>query len=46
MIMKKIELKKLFEKNERNEEELKKVLLMIKNYNIISGLLHKSRIFY
>ena len=41
----KIELKKLFEKNERNEEEFKKVLLMIKNYNIISGCYTKAEYF-
>ena len=41
----KIELKKLFEKNERNEEEFKKVLLMIKNYNIISGCCTKAEYF-
>ncbi len=41
----KVELKKLFEKNERNEEELKRVLLMIKNYNIISGCYIKAEYF-
>ena len=41
----KIELKKLFEKNERNEEEFKKVLLMIKNYNIISDCYTKAEYF-
>ena len=39
------ELKKLFEKNERDEEELKRVLLMIKNYNIISGCYAKAEYF-
>ena len=39
------ELKKLFEKNERNEDELKKVLLMIKNYNIISDCYSKAEYF-
>ena len=41
----KVELKKLFEKDERNEEEFKKVLLMIKNYNIISGCYTKAEYF-
>ena len=41
----KIELKKLFEKDERNEEEFKRVLLMIKNYNIISGCYAKAEYF-
>ena len=41
----KIELKKLFEKDERNEEEFKRVLLMIKNYNIISGCYTKAEYF-
>jgi len=41
----KVELKKLFEKNERNEEEFKKVLLMIKNYNIISSCYLKAEYF-
>ena len=41
----KVELKKLFEKNERNEEELKRVLLMIKNYNIILGCYAKAEYF-
>ena len=39
------ELKKLFEKNQRNEDELKKVLLMIKNYNIISDCYSKAEHF-
>jgi len=39
------ELKKLFEKNQRNEDELKKVLLMIKNYNIISDCYSKAEYF-
>ena len=42
---KKSELKKIFEKNERNEEELKKVLMMIKNYNIISDCYKKAEFF-
>ena len=41
----KVELKKLFEKDERNEEELKRVLLMIKNYNIISCCYTKAEYF-
>ncbi len=41
----KVKLKKLFEKNERNEEEFKKVLLMIKNYNIISACYAKAEYF-
>ena len=41
----KIELKKLFEKDERNEEEFKRVLLIIKNYNIISGCYTKAEYF-
>ena len=41
----KIVLKKLFEKKVRNEEELKKVLLMIKNYNIISDCYAKAEYF-
>ena len=41
----KLELKKIFEKNERNEEELKKVLMMIKNYNIISDCYKKAEFF-
>ena len=39
------ELKKLFEKDQRNEDELKKVLLMIKNYNIISDCYSKAEYF-
>ena len=39
------ELKKFFEKNQRNEDELKKVLLMIKNYNIISDCYSKAEYF-
>ena len=39
------ELKKLFEKNQRNEDELKKVLLMIKNYNIISDCYSRADYF-
>ena len=41
----KTDLKKLFEKNERSEEEFKKVLTMIKNYNIISGCYSKAEYF-
>ncbi len=41
----KIKLKELFEKRERNEEDLKKVLLMIKNYNIISDCYTKAEYF-
>ena len=41
----KVELKKLFEKDERNEEEFKRVLLMIKNYNIILGCYTKAEYF-
>ncbi len=41
----KVELKKLFEKNKRDEEDLKKVLLMIKNYNIISACHTKAEYF-
>ena len=41
----KVELKKLFEENKRNEEDLKKVLLMIKNYNIISACYTKAEYF-
>ena len=41
----KLELKKLFQKNERNEEDFKKVLLMIKNYNIISECYLKAEYF-
>jgi len=41
----KIKLKELFEKKERNEEELKIVLLMIKNYNIISHCYTKAEYF-
>ena len=39
------ELKKLFEKNQRSEEDLKKVLLMIKKYNIISDCYTKAGYF-
>ncbi len=41
----KIKLKELFEKKERNEEDLKKVLQMIKNYNIISECYTKAEYF-
>ena len=44
-VSEKNELKKLFEKSHRNEEELKKVLLMIKNYNIISDCYVKAEYF-
>ena len=44
-IKEKSELKKLFEKNQRNEDELKKVLLMIKNYNIISDCYSRADYF-
>ena len=44
-IKEKSELKKLFEKNQRNEDELKKVLLMIKNYNIISDCYSRAEYF-
>ncbi len=39
------ELKKLFEKNERNEEELKRVLIMIKKYNVIAYCYTKAEYF-
>ena len=38
-------IKKIFEKNDRNEEELKKVLMMIKNYNIIFECYKKAEFF-
>ncbi len=41
----KAELKKLFEKDKRNEDELKKILIMIKNYNIISDCYSKAEYF-
>mgnify|MGYP001278849655 FL=1 len=41
----KADLKNLFEKNERNEEEFKKVLLMIKKYNIINDCYRKAEYF-
>ncbi len=41
----KVQLKNLFEKNNRNEEEFKKVLMMIKNYNIISSCYKKAEYF-
>ena len=41
----KVKLKKLFEKNKRDEEDLKRVLLMIKNYNIISACYTKAEYF-
>jgi len=41
----KVELKKLFEKDERNDEEFKRVLLMIKKYNVISGCYTKAEYF-
>ena len=39
------ELKKFFEKDQRNADDLKKVLLMIKNYNIISDCYSKAEYF-
>ncbi len=41
----KTELKKLFEKDKRSEEELKRILVMIKNYNIISDCYKKAEYF-
>jgi len=41
----KVQLKKLFEENKRDEEDLKKVLLMIKYYNIISACYTKAEYF-
>ena len=41
----KAKLKKLFEENKRSEEDLKNVLLMIKNYNIISACYTKAEYF-
>ena len=41
----KLELKKLFEKNERNKNDLEKVLLLIKNYNVISDCYEKAEYF-
>ena len=41
----KVKLKKLFEENKRDEEDLKQVLLMIKNYNIISACYTKAEYF-
>ena len=41
----KVEIKKLFEKDKRSEEELKRILLMIKNYNIISDCYTKAEYF-
>ena len=41
----KADLKNLFEKNERNEEEFKRVLLMIKKYNIILSCYTKAEYF-
>ncbi len=41
----KVKLKKLFEENKRDEEDLKKVLLMIKNYNIISACYTRAEYF-
>ena len=39
------ELKKFFEKDQRNADDLKRVLLMIKNYNIISDCYSKAEYF-
>ena len=39
------ELRKFFEKNERSEKEFKKVLLMIKKYNIINNCYTKAEYF-
>jgi len=39
------ELKKVFDKKERSEEEFKKVLLMIKKYNIIFECYKKAEHF-
>tara|TARA_B100000029_G_scaffold258775_1_gene255429 strand:- start:34231 stop:35244 length:1014 start_codon:yes stop_codon:yes gene_type:complete len=44
-VKEKFELKELFKKNERSEQELKNVLLMIKNYNIISDCYTKAEHF-
>ena len=41
----KVELKKLFEKSERNENELGNILTMIKKYNIISECYAKAEYF-
>ena len=41
----KIEIKKIFDQNKRNEEELKIILLMIKNYNIINDCYAKAEYF-
>ncbi len=41
----KVYLKKLFEKDKKDEEDFKKVLLMIKNYNIISACHTKAEYF-
>ena len=41
----KTELKKLFEKNERNNHELEKVLILIKHYNVISDCYEKAEYF-
>ncbi len=41
----KSELKELFNKDSRNEDDLKKVLIMIKNYNIISDCYTKAEYF-
>jgi len=41
----KLELKKIFEKCERSETEFKKILLMIKKYNIISDCYKKAEYF-
>ena len=41
----KAEIKKLFEKDKRSEEELKRILVMIKNYNIIADCYKKAEYF-
>ena len=44
-LLKKKELKEFFEKKERLDSEFKKVLLMIKKYNIISACYKKAEYF-
>ncbi len=39
------ELKQLFEKSDRNEDEFKKILLMIKNYRVISECYTRAQYF-
>ena len=41
----KLEIKKIFEKKERSQTEFKKILLMIKKYNIISDCYKKAEYF-